>query len=924
MQPIRPNRTVMTLALSSLLWISACGQSSDPADYVAKAGRHLEDKAYNEASIELNNALQKDPQNREARWMMAQVSLQLGDGAKAERDANRAIELGIPRTEALPVLARALLLQEDASRVLTVTSMLPQDASPPVQATLLGLRGKALLLQGEPDSAREQFEKAREIDPGNSDAAEGIAFVQASAGKYAEARTTLSDLLAQRPDAPDAWTLLGDLELEQGNFEAAESAFTEAIDKRAYVTLDRAKRAHARVQLAKYAEADHDLASLNRIAKHPYVAYVRGLSFFRQDKLNEAAEAFETSFAENPGSIPNRVYLATTRLLLGQSEQALRHAEFLRSNAPESSGANVLLGAVQLNRADYTGAREALQRAYKLNPDDAVTSQLLAATALLDGDAAQALVYAERLAALRPNAPEAMNLLMLAQLMAGASLPEMPQQGEDAYRTQLLLALQAFRDNRFDEARKLTAELRGQYPDQLEPINLQAAIHLATGEWPQARGEFERVLERQPNDHEARINLAKLELHDRNFERVRSLVKPIVLAAPGDEAASLLLVAAEHSLGNGAAADAVLEQLLKANPEAVLGRALLARRLLGASQAQKVIDLLRDLKPAALRAAPVFLQLRGSAFMETGDIAAARASFEQWVRIAPDSAIARFMLAESLMRARQFKDAQAEMNQAIKLNPRYLPARIGELRFLTQSTQFDKARDAAKRLVSDFGEQSEVLAAIGWHALMTSDFATAEDQLQRALAQHPSTENALLHVRALWGQKKHDEAFARLNDWVTANPQDSAALLHLAGAHLSLGQESQAIATYRRVLELHPEHIPSLNNIAWLSRTSAPDEALRLARRAHELAPEDPHVLDTLGMLYFERRDLTQANWFLSQALERSPDDPQIRMHMARVQIAQGRSAEARGALQRLMEQVKGAPLEEEVRALLTEVSAGS
>lgn len=920
MQPPRQTKSLRILALTSLLWLSACGQDLAPADYIAKASRHIDEKAFNEASIELNNALQQDPQNREARWMMAQISLHLGDGAKAERDARRAIELGTPRTEVLPVLARALLLQEDAARLLTETSLVPQDASPQLQSTLIALRGKALLLQGEAEKAQDQFEKAREIDVSNVDAAVGMAFIQASRGLLAEARTTMNEVLALHPKAADAWTLLGDIELQEGNFEAADKAYSEAISNRAYVTLDRAKRAHARVQLGKYAEADSDLGTLSRIAKHPYVAYVTGLSLFRQGRHSDAANAFETSFSENPAFIPNRVYLATTRLILGQPEQALRHAEFIRSNAPDSRGANLLFGAVQISRAEYATARDALERAIKTNPDDAVTVQMLAATAMLEGDASRALVHAERLAALRPNAPEAMNILMLAQLMAGATLPEMSAGGEDAYRTSLLLALQAFRDNKFDTARTLVAELRSTYPDQLDPLNLEAAIHLATGEWRKARDQFERILERQPDDAGARINLAKLELHDRNFERVKTLVTPIVRSSPGDEPATLLLVAAEHSLGNQTAANAALEQLLRENPTARLARALLARRLLVASQPDKVIELLRDLKTPELDAAPVFLQLRGSALIETGDIEGARATLAHWVRIAPDSAVARLMLAESLLRARQFKDAQAELNQAIKLNPQYLPARIGELRFLTQSAQFDKAREASRRLLGDFGEQPEVLAATGWHALMSGDFATAENHLGRALAANPDTETALLHARALWGQNKHAETFAQLNGWLETHPEDSAALLHLAGAHLNLGQDAEAVAAYQRVLKLHPEHVPTLNNIAWLSRQSNPDEALRLARRAHELAPLDPHVLDTLGMLYFERRDLTQANWFLTQALAQNPEDQQIRIHMARVQIAQGKTAEARAALQQVLEQSKGSPLEQEAQSVLSEI----
>ena len=131
----RPSTSLRIIALASLLALGGCGKDLSPDDYIRKAAGHIDQKAFNAASIELNNALQQAPQNLEARWLMAQVALELGDGDKAERDARRAIELGIARTEVLPVLARALLLQQDPARLLTETSILPQDASPEVQAT---------------------------------------------------------------------------------------------------------------------------------------------------------------------------------------------------------------------------------------------------------------------------------------------------------------------------------------------------------------------------------------------------------------------------------------------------------------------------------------------------------------------------------------------------------------------------------------------------------------------------------------------------------------------------------------------------------------------------------------------------------------------------------------------------------------------
>jgi len=102
---------------------------------------------------------------------------------------------------------------------------------------------------------------------------------------------------------------------------------------------------------------------------------------------------------------------------------------------------------------------------------------------------------------------------------------------------------------------------------------------------------------------------------------------------------------------------------------------------------------------------------------------------------------------------------------------------------------------------------------------------------------------------------------------------------------------------------------------------------LRSARRANELAPEDPHVLDTLAMIHFERGDLTQARWLLDQALKFNPESGQVRLHVAQVQdaqvqAAQGDAAGARATLEKLIVDGVGTRFEAEARAQLAEIGS--
>jgi WD40 repeat protein/Tfp pilus assembly protein PilF len=106
-----------------------------------------------------------------------------------------------------------------------------------------------------------------------------------------------------------------------------------------------------------------------------------------------------------------------------------------------------------------------------------------------------------------------------------------------------------------------------------------------------------------------------------------------------------------------------------------------------------------------------------------------------------------------------------------------------------------------------------------------------------------------------------------------------AAHLLQAHNHSKRGRHAQAIAAYRTLLARWPDHAPAANNLAWILLTCPPDsrrpdEALPLALKAVELAPERFEYLNTLGVAYYRLGRFDQAVQALLQASERNPDGP--------------------------------------------------
>ena len=92
---------------------------------------------------------------------------------------------------------------------------------------------------------------------------------------------------------------------------------------------------------------------------------------------------------------------------------------------------------------------------------------------------------------------------------------------------------------------------------------------------------------------------------------------------------------------------------------------------------------------------------------------------------------------------------------------------------------------------------------------------------------------------------------------------------------------------------------------------------MEYAERASQLAPDDPHVLDTMGMLRLQQGDLAGAHDFIRAATERSPSDAQIQLHLGTVLARQERFHEAREVLEVLVQQVPDTEPGREARTLL-------
>jgi tetratricopeptide (TPR) repeat protein len=154
-----------------------------------------------------------------------------------------------------------------------------------------------------------------------------------------------------------------------------------------------------------------------------------------------------------------------------------------------------------------------------------------------------------------------------------------------------------------------------------------------------------------------------------------------------------------------------------------------------------------------------------------------------------------------------------------------------------------------------------------------------------------------IHLRA----QQADKAVEQFKNLLDVNPKQ-------AGPHMMIGvvYDSQkrfdlSEKHYRSALEIEPKFAPAANNLAYIlaEQNRDLDEALRLARTAKEILPEDPNVMDTLGWVLFKKQIYDLAVSELKASLAKNPDNPTVVYHLGMAYLKKGETDRARAELER-------------------------
>lgn len=497
--------------------------------------------------------------------------------------------------------------------------------------------------------------------------------------------------------------------------------------------------------------------------------------------------------------------------------------------ARQEADAHFTLGESYSFQGESAKAIEEFKQTLLKDPDSVMVRMRLAAEYVRVGLLTEALEAASSAVKMDPDNVEAR--VLLAGLYTGAKLYDQAiEQFETVYQ--------------MDETKE-------------EAVLFVGAIYAEQGDFEKAENHFRRVLKINgfKSKSQAYYYLGKI-----NYEKDRSdtettlkhLRKSIQLNPENREAVVALAQILIEIEANDEAERVLFKYQDSKGPDPEMTR-MLARIYLNEqkfSEASEQLETLSQFDPENMS---LKIQ-RALLYMELKQKDRAIALLKQILKEEPELDKARFYLGALYLDKAEIQKAIAQLEEIPPLSTYYIDSRIQISQLHKEAGNFSGAEAVLKEGIQSRSDAPEFVAAL----------ATVYD-----------------------AQKKYRQAKESLEEALPKFPENTQLRFFLGSILDRLGQTDESIKAFKAALEIDPDHVQSLNYLAYTYAELGTnlDEAEVFAKKALRLAPNDPYILDTVGWIYFKKGNFEEAQKHIEAAYRQKPDEAVIVEHLGDVYV---------------------------------------
>lgn len=615
-----------------------------------------------------------------------------------------------------------------------------------------------------------------------------------------------------------------------------------------------------------------------------------GLTSLSFRKLKEAREQALTVLEKQPGNEEALLLLANSVINSAEIPQVVSLLESF-GKKQDTAGYHVALATLYSREQETEKAEAEIKKALALDPKSSAAYQGLATVYLMRKDLKQGEAAFKAAVDLSPLRSPRRLLYAGFKVDAGAAedgkkiLEEITRKAPDYVPGWTMLAQIAFVEGKYDDCSAFLKRVEVRDPANYDALLLNGKLMLAKGERTNAVAQFERVINLYGPTPKAELELARVHLVNGDVNKCVTSLRTAIASEPDLVDACLMLADINIRTGESTTAIRDLTQLVKRQPQVVEAHLALA----GAYAAQRNFD---ESVAVLRRMMPLF----------------------------PENQRMHYLLGTILLQQKKQAEARQAFEKTLELSPDYLPALEQIVNLDLVDKQYELARKRVKNQMEKQPKSAVLWLLLGKINLVQGNGAETETAFLKAAELEPKLRNPYLLLAQLYRSSNlPQKALQILNKLLTVHTNDVSALMQIGLIQTGLANFIAARDAYEKLLAMEPKSAIALNNLAALysQRLGQLDKSLELARRARELAPEDPASADTLGWIFYQKGEHGKALSLLQESAAKLPADPEVQFHLGMAYYMMGDEEKARGALQQAVSAGRDFPGKEEARGRL-------
>lgn len=894
---------------------------------MASAKAYAERNDLRAAGIELRNAVQKDPRSGEVRLLFGEVLLREGNTVAAAVELQRAVDFGVEPARVLPALARAWLAEGKPQQVIDKLGAQTFDdatATADLQTSL----ATAYFIGQQNEKAESALAAAEGAKAGYPAALVLRARMQAARGQTDESMALIERVIAESPRYADAYYAKGHLVWHvQGQTESAGAAFRKAIELEPYHAPARSALISLMLATKDVKGAETEIEQLRKLPGQSLtVMLFQSQMAIAQGNKTKAYELVQQTLKllpDYPLALQTAGGLELDAGRLTEAERSLNKALQL---APDLPVARRLLATVYLRAGSPDKALAALMPLITSPLPDAANLLLAGEAYLQLNEPVKAESVFQRAAKMDPKDTRSRTALALSRLQArsderGQSLADLTSiAAADTQGSDVDLALVSYYVNKRDAANALAAIERLEAKKLGTPMvaHLRGVVEGLRNDRVKARAAFEHAVEIDRVYMPAVKQLVAMDVVEGKYDAAQKRFER-VLAVDRKNPAALAGLASIRAANGAPAAEveSLLRETIAGNPQNAAAHGALVNHLLSSNQPRHALQAAQQ----ALVALPDNADLLdglGRSQAAIGENNQAETTLKRAIVLSPRAPTPHIHLAELQLAANQVAEAKASYQRALRLAPTLVSVQDALLKLAMRERQPAQALEIAKTVQKQY---PSLPLGFMWQAdVQAAELGPkASIPIYRELFDRFATTQLLVRLHgALVAAGQGTEAKKLADSWQSSHPDDIELREYLGESALRTRDYASAAEYFKWVVERRPGNVAALNNLSWVLVKQRQPGAVDYALRANAIRPDSAPMLDTLSTALAADKQFSKAIETQKRAVALAPNEPGLKLSLARIYEQAGQSQAARTELQALAALGDKFPAQAEVKAMLS------